>query len=302
VIEIKKFDNIKLEKDGPIAILTLNRPDSMNSFTDEMKAEIIEAFDFTDADDEIRAVIFTGAGDRAFCVGADLSDGDKTFDFEERLKDQKPGMKTLEDAQRDGGGRISLRIFKSLKPVIAVLNGHAVGVGITMTLGADIRIASDRAKIGFVFNRRGVNPEGCSSWFLPRLVGISQALTWCYTGRVFKADEALRGGLVQSVHPREELMEVARTLALEIAENTSAVSTTFTRQMMWRMQGAAHPMDAHRVESAVMFTRGQSDDAKEGVMSFLEKRQPDYPDKVSKDMPDFFPWWEEPEFKWIGPK
>ena len=300
--EMKAFETIKLESEGAIAVLTLHRPDSMNAFTGKMMYEMIEAFDITDADDSIRAVIVTGSGERAFCAGADLSEGAKTFDYEARAESGEAGRTSQIDRQRDGGGRVTLRIFNSLKPVIGAINGAAVGIGITMTLPMDIRIASDNAKIGFVFNRRGINPEAASSWFLPRLVGISQALEWCYSGKVFKADEALRGGLVRSVHPQAELMNVAREIAREIADNTAAVSTSLTRHMMWRMLGASHPMDAHIVDSAAIYTRGQTEDAKEGVMSFLEKRQPTYPVKVSDGMPNFFPWWEEPEFKWIGPE
>jgi len=299
--ELKVFEQIKLEKEGPIAILTLHRPDNMNAFTGKMMYEMIEAFDITDADDSIRAVIVTGHGERAFCAGADLSEGAKTFDYDARAESGELGRTSQIDRQRDGGGRVTLRIFNSLKPVIGAINGAAVGIGITMTLPMDIRIASDNAKIGFVFNRRGINPEAASSWFLPRLVGISQALEWCYSGKVFKADEALAGGLLRSVHSQSDLMDVARGIAREIAENTAAVSTTLTRHMMWRMLGASHPMDAHIVDSAAIYTRGQTEDAKEGVMSFLEKRKPTYPVKVSDGMPNFFPWWEEPEFDWIGP-
>ena len=298
--EIKAFEQIKLEKDGPIAVLTLNRPEKMNAFTAKMMFEMIEAFDLTDADDDIRAVIVTGTGERAFCAGADLSEGASTFDYEARAEAGEAGRTSKEDKLRDGGGRLTLRMFDSLKPIIGAVNGAAVGVGVTMQLPMDIRIASDNARFGFVFNRRGINPEACSSWFLPRLVGISQALEWCYSGRVFPAQEALEGGLVRSVHPQAELMGVAREIAMEMAENTAAVSTSLTRQLMWRMLGAPHPMDAHIVDSASIYSRGQSADAKEGVMSFLEKRKPNYPVKVSEGMPSFYPWWDEPEFEWIG--
>lgn len=299
--ELKAFKSIKLEKEGPIAILTLNRPDSMNAFTWTMAMEMIEAFDITDADDDVRAVIVTGEGQRAFCAGADLSSGDGAFDYDSNAGDGD----TPEDKmarRRDSGGQVTLRIYNSLKPVIGAINGAAVGIGVTMTLPMDIRIASDNAKIGFVFNRRGINPEAASSWFLPRVVGISQALEWCYSGKVFKADEALRGGLVRSLHTQDELMDVAKGIAMELAENTAAVSTTLTRHMMWRMLGAAHPMEAHIIDSAAVYTRGQTEDAKEGVASFLEKRKPVYPVKVSEGMPNFFPWWEEPEFEWVGPE
>lgn len=299
---VGNFEQIKLEIEHNVAVLTLNRPDKMNAFTGKMMYELIEAFDLTDANDDVRAVIVTGAGDRAFCAGADLSQGAKTFDYEKLAETGEAGRTEKIDMQRDGGGRVTLRIFDSLKPVIGAINGAAVGIGVTMQLPMDIRIASDNARFGFVFNRRGINPEAASSWFLPRLVGISQALEWCYSGRVFPAEEALRGGLIRSIHTQAALMEVAHEIAREIAENTAAVSTTLTRQMMWRMLGASHPMEAHIVDSAAIYTRGQTPDAKEGVMSFLEKRKPTYPVKVSDGMPDFFPWWDDPEFKWIGPK
>ncbi len=294
------YETIKLEQEGAIAILTLHRPEKMNAFTGKMMMEMIDAFDKTDANDDVRAVIVTGSGDRAFCAGADLSEGAKTFDYEARADSGEVGRAEKVDIQRDGGGRVTLRIFDSLKPVIGAINGAAVGIGVTMQLPMDIRIASDNARFGFVFNRRGINPEAASSWFLPRLVGIQQALEWCYSGRVFPAEEALKGGLVHSVHPQADLMDVARAMANEIAENTAAVSTALTRQMMWRMLGASHPMEAHIVDSAAIFSRGQTEDAREGVMSFLEKRKPVYPVKVSEGMPSFFPWWDDQEFKWIG--
>lgn len=293
-----QFEQIQLEVEDGIAILTLNRPESMNAFTGRMMYELIEAFDITDANDDVRAVIMTGSGDRAFCAGADLSEGAKTFDYEARS--EEPDRGDQEDLQRDGGGRVTLRMFNSLKPVIGAINGAAVGIGVTMQLPMDIRIASETARFGFVFNRRGINPEAASSWFLPRIVGISKALEWCYSGKVFPAQEALEGGLIRSIHKPDELMDAAKAIAREMADNTAAVSTTLTRQMMWKMLGASHPMEAHIVDSAAIYRRGQSEDAKEGVMSFLEKRQPTYPVKVSDGMPDFFPWWDEPEFKWIG--
>lgn len=297
---IKEFQEIKLEKAGPIARLTLHRPDKMNAFTGRMMYEMIEAFDLTDADDEIRAVIVTGHGDRAFCAGADLSEGAKTFDYDARAEAGEEGRTSDEDRLRDGGGRLTLRMFESLKPVIGAINGAAVGVGVTMQLPMDIRIASQTARFGFVFNRRGINPEAASSWFLPRIVGISKALEWCYSGRVFDAEEALAGGLIRSIHAPGDLLPAAEALAKEIAENTAAVSTTLTRHMMWRMLGADHPMEAHIVDSAAIYERGQSDDAREGVMSFLEKRQPNYPVKVSDGLPSFWPWWQDKDFRWIG--
>ncbi len=296
----KDFDTILLDIGDGIATLTLNRPDKMNAFTGKMMHEVIAAFDITDADDAVRAVIVTGAGTRAFCAGADLSEGAKTFDYEARASSGEIGRTSKEDIQRDGGGRLTLRIFESLKPVIGAINGAAVGVGATMQLPMDIRIASDNARFGFVFARRGIVPEACSSWFLPRLVGISRALEWCYSGRVFGAEEALAGGLVRAVCPQAELMERAREIAREIADNTAPVSVTLTRHMMWRMLGAAHPMEAHIVDSAAIYDRGQTGDAREGVMSFLEKRAPAFAEKVSDGLPDFWPWWEDPSFRWIG--
>lgn len=297
-----------LEIADGIAILTLHRPDKLNAFTGQMMHEIIAAFDETDANDDVKVVIVTGAG-RAFCAGADLSAGAKTFDYDARGDDfsSRAGQSSpvrsdgsvdyAHEAVRDGGGRCTLRIFESLKPVIGAINGPAVGIGVTMQLPMDIRIASSAAKFGFVFARRGIVPEACSSWFLPRLVGISRAMEWCATGRVFGADEALQGGLVRQVVAPEELMPTAIALAREIADNTAPVSVALTRQMLWRMLGADHPMEAHKVDSRAIYARGRQDDAREGVMSFLEKRAAVYPDKVSADMPDFYPWWPERRYE-----
>ena len=283
------FQDILYEVSDGIATITLNRPDKMNAFTGRMMHEIIAALDITDTDDNVKVVIFTGAG-RAFCAGADLSSGGDTF--------AKGGsdVQTKQGVPRDGGGLVSLRIFNSLKPVIGVINGAAVGVGVTMTLPMDFRLASDNAKFGFVFAKRGIVPEACSSYFLPRLVGISQATEWVYTGRVFPAPEALAGGLVRSVHSPEDLMGVARGIAREIADNTAPVSVAMSRRMLWQMLGASHPMEAHRVDSRGIQERGRSADSKEGVVSFLEKRDAVYPDKVSQGLPNIFPNWEEPEF------
>jgi enoyl-CoA hydratase/carnithine racemase len=273
-----------------VATITLNRPDQLNAFTGTMMREIIDAFDQVDADDDVRAVIVTGAG-RGFCAGADLSGGGETF--------SKGGSDEIpEDVgiPRDGGGLVSLRIFECTKPVIGAINGAAVGVGVTMTLPMDIRLASEHAKFGFVFARRGIVPEACSSWFLPRLVGISQATEWCYTGRVFPAAEALQGGLVRSVHAADDLLPTARAIAAEIADNTAPVSVALTRQMLWRMLGASHPMEAHKVDSRGILSRGASADAREGVVSFLEKRAPQFPVKVSDGLPEIFPSYETPKF------
>ena len=272
-----------------IATITLNRPDKLNAFTGVMMKELIAAFDKADADDDVRVVIVTGAG-RGFCAGADLSAGGDTFN------DGSLSTDAATKFRRDGGGTVTLRIFAMHKPVIGAINGPAVGIGATMTLPMDFRLASEAAKIGFVFTRRGIVPEACSSWFLPRLVGIAQAQEWVMTGRVFPAQEALAGGLVRSVHPAGELLDAARTLAKEIIDNTAPVSVALARQMMWRMLGASHPMEAHRVDSRGIQIRGCSNDVKEGVMSFLEKRPAQFVDRVSSDVPDIFPGWSEPEF------
>jgi enoyl-CoA hydratase/carnithine racemase len=286
-----------------VATLTLNRPDKLNAFTGTMMKEMIEAFDETDARDDVRAVIVTGAG-RGFCAGADLSAGAKTFDYDARSDDlsSRAGQDSpvradgtvdyTHEGVRDGGGRVTLRIFESLKPVIGAINGPAVGIGVTMQLPMDIRIASADARFGFVFARRGIVPEACSSWFLPRLVGISQAMEWCATGRVFGAEEAHRAGLVKAVMPPADLLPAAHALAREIADNTAPVSVALTRQMLWRMLGADHPMEAHKLDSRAIYARGRQGDAREGVVSFLEKRPAVFPDKVSADMPDFYPWWQ----------
>jgi enoyl-CoA hydratase/carnithine racemase len=284
-----EYTQILYDVEDNIATITLNRPDRMNAFTGTMMYELVDAFDQIDADDDVRAVIMTGAG-RGFCAGADLGGGGETF--------ARGGsdIQTPQGVPRDGGGIVSLRIFECTKPVIGAINGAAVGVGVTMTLPMDIRLASDQAKFGFVFARRGIVPEACSSWFLPRVVGISRAAEWCYSGRVFPADEALAGGLVRSVHPADELLGVANGIAREIADNTAPVSVALTRQMLWRMLGASHPMEAHRVDSRGIQSRGASDDAREGVDSFLEKRPAVYPVKVSDGLPDIFPDYTEPTF------
>ncbi|HTY97283.1 MAG TPA: crotonase/enoyl-CoA hydratase family protein [Solirubrobacteraceae bacterium] len=281
------FEQIIYELDGGILTLTLNRPDRLNAWTAQMGLELREAFDRADADDDVHAVIVTGAG-RGFCAGADLGGGGETFDYRKRgASDPVP---------RDNGGELTLRIFNCTKPVIAAINGPAVGVGATMTLPMDVRLASEEARMGFVFARRGIIPEACSSWFLPRVVGISQAMEWVATGRVFPAQEALERGLVRSVHPAGELLGAARELAQEIADNAAPVSVALARRLMWRMLGAEHPMVAHRADSRGMLARGQSADAVEGITAFLEKRPASFPDSVSAGLPDVMPWWQEPEF------
>ncbi len=283
------FEDIRLGIADGIATITLHRPDKMNAFTGRMMHEMIAAFDTTDADDDVRAVIVTGSG-KAFCAGADLSGGGSTFSRGGSDVVDKSGV------PRDGGGLLTLRIFESLKPVIGAINGAAVGVGATMTLPMDIRLASDTARFGFVFARRGIVPEACSSYFLPRVVGIQRAAEWVYTGRLFGADEARDAGLVRSIHVGDDLLAVANELAREIADNTAPVSVALSRRMLWRMMGASHPMEAHRVDSRGIAERGRSADAREGVESFLAKRPAVYPDRVSDGLPDVFPDWNDPEF------
>jgi enoyl-CoA hydratase/carnithine racemase len=271
-----------------ILTITLNRPERLNAWTQTMFGELMDAFDRADADDEVRAVIVTGAG-RAFCAGADLERGGETF--------TRPEHEDSDSIPRDSGGRLTLRIFDSTKPVIAAINGPAVGIGATMTLPMDVRLAADDARIGFVFARRGIVPEACSSWFLPRVVGISRAMEWVASGRVFDATEALEGGLVRSLYPKAELLDAANALAREIADNAAPVSVALARRMMWRMLGAEHPMLAHRADSRGMFARGRSADAAEGIAAFLEKRPADFPDRVSGGLPDVMPGWSAPEFR-----
>ncbi len=284
------YETIKYEVSDRILTVTLNRPERLNAFNEKMRREIADAVDRADADDEVRVIIFTGEG-RGFCAGADLAAGGDTFDY------SGPGGAEPEISRhRDGGGLLTLRLYEVNKPMIAAINGPAVGIGITMTLPMDIRLASESAKIGFVFSRRGIVMEACSSWFLPRVVGISRAAEWAYSGRVFPASEALEGGLVREVLPDDQLLPRAREIASEIAENTSAVSVALMRHMMWKMLGADHPMEAHKIDSRGVSATGQMADAKEGVASFLEKRPAEYTLSAATDMPDFFPWWEEREF------
>jgi enoyl-CoA hydratase/carnithine racemase len=294
---------VQLSLEDGVLTVTLNRPDRLNAFDRPMMNGLIAAFDRADADDEVRAVVVTGAG-RAFCAGADLGQGGKTFDYARR-EDRAEVQAALSggavdlghESVRDGGGRVTLRIFSCLKPVIAAVNGPAVGIGATMLLPMDVRLASSTARFGFVFTRRGITPEACSSWFLPRVVGIAQALEWTMTGRVFDAGEAERGRLVSRVLPPEELLAAARALAREVADHAAPVSVALTRQMMWRMLGAAHPMEAHRVDSRAIFARGASADAREGVTAFLEKRPARFTDRVTEAMPPFFPWWQDPGYE-----
>ena len=292
---LAEMETLRYGVEGGIATITLQRPDKMNAFNLRMRDELLAVFDETDADDAVRVAVVTGAG-KAFCAGADLSGGGKTFDHAAR-NDPAREADRVGEVYRDGGGMVALRIYKSLKPVIAAVNGAAVGIGVTMQLPMDIRMASTDARFGFVFARRGITPEAASSWFLPRLVGMQAALEWCFTGRVFSASEALERGLVRSLHSPADLLPAAYALAREIADNTAPVSVALARQMLWHMAGAARPMDAHRIDSRAIQSRGQSADVREGIASFFDKRAPVYPDKVSTDMPAFFPWWDEPRFE-----
>jgi enoyl-CoA hydratase/carnithine racemase len=270
-----------------VATITLDRPERLNAFNATMTTELIEAFDRTDADDAVRAVVVTGAG-RAFCAGADLGAGGMTFDY------LRQGSGPA--APRDLGGLVVLRIYRSLKPVIAAINGSAVGVGISMTLPMDVRILADHAKVGFVFGARGIVPDGACTWFLPRVVGVSQALEWCLTGRVFPAAEALAGGLVRTVCPAGDVLPVATALAREMAASVAPVSAVLTRQLIWQMLGADHPMQAHRIDSQAIFDTGRTADAAEGISAFLEKRPPQWSLAPSVDLPDWFPWRPEPPY------
>ena len=295
------YKEIKVDVTEQILTLTLHRPDKLNAFTATMMNEMIDVFTKVNGDDDVRAVVVTGEG-RGFCAGADLSSGADTFNAEARTDRPERNAGSADSADlsdervRDGGGRVTLAIYECLKPVIAAVNGPAVGIGATMLLAMDIRLASEAARFGFVFSRRGIVPEACSSWFLPRLVGIQQTLDWCFSGRVFPAYEALAGGLVKEVVPADQLLPRAYEIAAEIRDNTSAVSVALIRQMMWRLAATDHPMEAHKIDSRGIYVRGQSADVKEGVVSFLEKRKPNFPDKVSTDMPRYFPWWDEAKY------
>ena len=294
------FEHIEYEVADRIATIAMNRPDKLNAGTPRMIRELLTAIDLVDADDEVRAVIFTGRG-RAFCAGADLAAaGGSTFDYDRQRREGGEDLSNVDPEvaelrQRDGAGLVTLRLFDCTKPVISAVNGPAVGMGVTMTLATDIRMASETARFGFVFTQRGIVPEGASSWFLPRVVGLSQALEWLYTGRVFDAAEALRGGLVRSVHAPDELLPAARALATEFAQG-APLSVALTRRMVWRMLGADHPMAAHRVDSRAVRATGQLPDAMEGVTSFLEKRSPEFTGKVSAGLPEVFPDWHDPTF------
>ncbi len=273
------YKELLTSQHGDTFVISLNRPKKLNAFTKTMQDELIKAFDYTDENDDIKSVVITGKG-RAYCAGADLVDGPNTFNYSEE------GNRLSNDDNRDGGGLVALRIFRSKKPVIGAINGDAVGVGATMTLPMDIRIASKSARFGFVFSRRGAVPEACSSWFLPRIVGISKALDWCYTGKVFNSKEALQYGLVSDVLPDDKLIDRALEIGSSYSAKTSAVSVSLARRMMWNMLAATHPEEAHILDSMAMERMGKSPDIKEGIASFLEKRAPNFSMKVSKDLPD----------------
>ncbi len=273
------YKELLTSRHGDTFMISLNRPEKLNAFTKTMQDELIRVFDYTDQNDDIKSVVITGEG-RAYCAGADLVDGPNTFNYAEE------GNRLSNDDHRDGGGLVALRIFRSKKPVIGAINGDAVGVGATMTLPMDIRIASKSARFGFVFSRRGAVPEACSSWFLPRIVGISKALDWCYTGKVFNSQEALQNGLVSDVISDDKLIERALEIGSSYSRKTSAISVSLSRQMMWNMLAATHPEEAHILDSMAMESMGKSPDIKEGIASFLEKRAPNFSMKVSKDLPD----------------
>ena len=286
---MKNYETLDITRDKKVLTIQFTRPEKMNTFSGQMLKDIMEVLDDAEKDDEVRAVIFTGSG-KAFCAGADLSSGEDTFDMSDRQKKDQ-------NVQRDTGGVLTLRLFDFKKPLIAAINGAAVGVGITMTLPMDIRICSDRAKFGFVFAKRGIVPEACSSWFLPKIVGISNALQWCLSGKIFQPTEALEKGLITEITSEEDLLKRAKEIASDFVDSTSSLSVTLIRQMLWKMLGADHPMEAHKVDSRGVYFLGKTGEASEGVLSFLEKRDPNFPGKVSKDLPEFYPWWTEKDFE-----
>ena len=286
---MKNYETLDTSRDKKVLTIQFTRPEKMNTFSGQMLRDILEVLDDAEKDDEVRAVIFTGSG-KAFCAGADLSSGEDTFDMSDRQKKDQ-------NVQRDTGGVLTLRLFDFKKPLIAAINGAAVGVGVTMTLPMDVRICSDRAKFGFVFAKRGIVPEACSSWFLPKIVGISNALQWCLSGKIFQPTEALEKGLITEITSEEDLLKRAKEIASDFVDSTSSLSVTLIRQMLWKMLGADHPMEAHKIDSRGVYFLGKTGEASEGVLSFLEKRDPNFPGKVSKDLPEFYPWWTEKDFK-----
>ena len=286
---MKNLETVRTEVRENSLIIYLSREERMNAFTLTMQQEIVKVLDDAEEDDDIKAIIFTGDG-KAYCAGADLSSGGDTFD-------NRKGRERTNDVVRDSGGLLTLRLFKCKKPLIAAVNGAAVGIGATMLLPMDTRICTDQARFGFVFAKRGIVPEAASSWFLPRLIGINKALELCYTGKIISAEEAKEIRLVSEILNQDKLIDRALEIAKEFTAESSQISIALTRQMMWRMLGADDPMEAHKIDSRAVFELGQSGEAIEGVNSFLEKRPPSFPGKVSKDMPSFFPWWDEKEFE-----
>lgn len=287
------YETLDWAVDDGVLTLTLDRPDQLNAFTVTMAEELVAAFERASVDDDVAAVVVTGRG-KAFCAGMDLSADGNVFGLDESLQ---PTLSDLHDrlddpeivaGVRDTGGRVALAIYACTKPVIAAINGAAVGIGATMTLPMDVRLASDRTRIGFVFGRLGIVPEACSTWFLPRIVGISRALEWVYSADILTAQEAYDGGLVRSVHPEDELLEVARQLARKFVAGRSPVATALARQMMYRNAAQPHPLEAHRVDSLAMFYTSIGD-GKEGVAAFREKRDPDFTGRASR-LPPFHPW------------
>lgn len=290
-----RYTTIRLSIEDGVACITLHRPEVMNAINQHMVDELLDALDRVDADPDVRAIILTGSGSRAFCAGADVSGGAATFDYANRAKETRP---TVDDdgIYRDAGGRVALRIYDCLKPVIVAINGVAAGAGATIILAADIRIAADTARFAYVFGRRGIVPESASAWFLPRIVGMQTALQWCLTGRIIPASEALARDLVWELCPSDELMKRATALAREMADTVAPVSAALIRQMLWRLSAADHPMAAHRVDSRLVQEMGPCPDAREGIAAFIEKRPPHFPGRVPGDLPSAFPWWEEPDF------
>ena len=286
---MKNYEQIKTIEKNSSLIVQLSRPEKLNTFTETMMREIIDALDWAEQNNEIRSIIFTGDGDK-FCAGADLSSGEDSFDWTEKKKSENKVV-------RDAGGVLTLRLFKSKKPLIAAINGDAVGIGATMLLPMDIRIASDEARFGVVFAKRGIVPEAASSWFLPRLIGIDNALKLCYSGKVINANEAKEIKLISEVTSGESLISRALELSEEFTAKTSSISIALTRQMMWRMLGADHPMEAHKIDSRAVYELGKSGEASEGIKSFFEKRPPNFPGKLTEDLPDFYPWWDEKKFE-----
>lgn len=292
-MSVPQFETLELSTEGEVATISLNRPEKLNAYNRVMLAELLKCFEYTEAAEAVRVVILTGTG-RAFCSGMDMSGGAGAFDLPDQPVTEEQAA--ADGRYRDGAGILALRMYDSVKPIIVAVNGPAVGVGVSIQMAADIRIASRTAFFGFAFVRRGVVPEATSSWFLPRHVGLGTALKWCLAGETVSAEEAFRTGLVQSLHEPEELMDAARALAAEIVHHTAPVSVALTKQMLWKNSGHPHPMTAHRIDSQAMQARGPSSDAKEGANAFKEKRPPQFPQRVPDDLPDFYPWWPAEPF------